>query len=448
MAALALMLGIGGALLIERITQDVSDRLLAASTRAIVETLAVEDGVITLDLPPFALGMLESVERDNIYYSVIHDGRVLTGYPELPAASGAAPQRGETAFGYSRYRGQTIRLATQSRYLPQIQKPVLVTTAETMDSRNALETRMLMGLAALEFSLVLITAALIPFAVHWGVRPLHHLQAELEARSGEGSGDFTPLPTARTPSELTPLVNGFNILLSRLERLIEASRRFSADASHQMRTPLSVLRTHVDILKRPDLSALDRQHALDDIDHAIQRLERLLLQLLAQGRADHDRRRRAPRQMVDLVATARSVLAEIAPMAVERHIDVTLDSDRPVMKVRSDSETLVEMLANLIDNAVRYNRPGGSVLVRVLKRGDHLVIQVDDTGPGVKPEDRDRVFERFIRLRNSNNEPGSGLGLSIVKALADQIGIDLVLTDRGDEPGARFELWFRPMVDR
>src|SRR5689334_11024403 len=146
MAGLALLLGVGGALAIHSIVEAVNDRLLGASARSVAETLEVEDGDITLDLPPWALGMLENSARDNIYYNVYDGDRLITGYPNLPPPPRSALADQRTTFRYGHYRGQPVRIAAEARRLPRVKELVVVQVAETLEARTALSRRMLIQL--------------------------------------------------------------------------------------------------------------------------------------------------------------------------------------------------------------------------------------------------------------------------------------------------------------
>src|SRR5687768_6276158 len=146
MIGLALVLGAGGAWAIHSIVEAVNDRLLGASARAVAETLEVQDGAITLDLPPWALGMLENTSRDNIYYNVYEGQRLITGYPHLLPPEASQLNTRQTTFRYGEYRGQRVRIAAESRRLPRIGNVVVVQVAETLEARRALSRNMLFQL--------------------------------------------------------------------------------------------------------------------------------------------------------------------------------------------------------------------------------------------------------------------------------------------------------------
>jgi two-component system sensor histidine kinase TctE len=373
-----------------------------------------------------------------VYYSV-HVGRdVLTGYADLPRVETREASVDDTRFAYASYRGSPIRLAAVVRRVPRVEAPVVVQVAETLDSRSGLQRRLLAGLFVLEVLLIVPLAVLVPLAVRWGLRPLAEVRREIDSRS---QVDFTPLTLQRVPAELRSFVTAFNGLLLRLQDAVEGIRRFTADASHQMRTPLSILRAHLQVLQREGLQSAAGRASLADIDAATLRLQRLLTQLLALARAEGSREGLARlARPVDLVAVTRSVAEDYVPVALRAGVDLQFEADASV--VVSTVEALVrELIANLVDNAIRYNRAAGTVWLRVDSRLEASCVVVEDDGPGIPESMRAEVFKRFRRLERDRGAAGSGLGLAIVKVLADALGADVRLGD-GHQGGLRVEIVF------
>jgi two-component system sensor histidine kinase TctE len=423
LTAVALVLGAGGAWLIDRIVEGTADRILGASAHAIAETLAVEDGVITLDLPPFALGMLENTARDNVYYSVRRGQTLITGYPDLPFSAQAPGALEEATFRYASYHGARIRIATEARTLPRIREPIFVEVAETLDARSELASRMLVGLALLEAVLVGVAALLVWPAVRWGLRPVTRLRRQIDERPA-ARADFTPLPVAGVPSELAGLVVGFNDLLRRLEVSVEGMRRFTADASHQMRTPLAILRTHLTLLRKHGTDSEIGKASLDDIQHATDRLQSLLTGLVALARSEEAVGQ--THEEIDLGAVAGQVVQEHQAIAKAARVTLHLSANLDEVHAPADPLLLAEIIGNLVDNGIRYNRPGGRVDV-IVENAPAPTVAVSDDGPGIPPDQRARVLERFYRLPRDQRLTGSGLGLPIVEALTKRLSASLML---------------------
>jgi two-component system sensor histidine kinase TctE len=435
----ALALGVIGWALISDVVRRTNDRVLGGALGAIAETVQVERGDVTLDLPPAAFGMLENSERDNVYYRIAVGNELLTGYADLPAPDLASLSTEEPRFRYAEYRGQRIRIGEVRRDLPRVQAPVVVQVAETLDNRYALRQRLMTALLLGEVVLVGFALALIRPALGWSLRPLAELRAAIEARDTRAAPDLSPLRTGPLPAELQPLSRSFDRLLTRLDDATSAMRRFTADASHQMRTPLSVLKVQVALARRGS------DEALQEIDEATDRLERLLTQLLTLARAD-EAGTLPPLEQVDLVEVSRRAISRRIRQAIEADVELLLDSEEnsqfpgPEFQVLGHRSLVYEMLSNLVDNAIRYNRPGGKVTIALRKdeAGTHLI--VSDDGPGIPAGQREQAMARFARLQGENGPSGSGLGLAIVQSSAERLGARLVLEDAG--PGLRVTVTF------
>ncbi|MGU3391578.1 sensor histidine kinase [Sphingomonas sp. M1A8_2b] len=425
--AAAILIGVVGATLIADVVRRTNDRVLGGALGAIAETVQVERGEVTLDLPSAAFGMLENTERDNVYYRVAVGPDLLTGYADLPAPDPATLSIDVPRYRFARYRGQQIRIAEVRRSLPRIDKPVIVQIAETLDNRGALTRRLMLALLIGECVLVGAAALLLRPALGWSLRPLARLRGAIEARDERARPDFSPLDTGPLPRELRPLAGAFDRLLAQLDTATVGVRRFTADASHQMRTPLSVLKVQVALARRG--SDAERREALDEIADAVTRLERLVTQLLALARAE-EAGVSAPLEAVDLHEVAAAVITRRINQAIEAGVDLTLDSEDDARHIVSGHRTLIfEILSNLIDNGIRYNAVGGTVSVRLVTSASDTAVVVADDGPGIPPACRDTVFDRFVRLGGVASPEGSGLGLAIVRSAAARLNATIGFGD-------------------
>jgi two-component system, OmpR family, sensor kinase len=291
------------------------------------------------------------------------------------------------------------------------------------------------------FALLLpVLALLIWLAVGHALKPLGRLTALVKARRVNA---LEPLPDARLPDEVQPLVAALNELLQRLNAALGRERAFMADAAHELRTPLTALHLQMDTLSHASGDA-ERSAAMERLSEGVQRAIRLVGQLLALAREEP----RTPAQFgpVELEPLAREVVAELVPFADTRHVDLGLSGAHPVV-VSGDREALRSLLRNLIDNAVRYSDEGGRVDVSVDSSGSTEAprpqLSVTDNGPGIPPEEHARVFDRFYR-RAGSAPPGSGLGLAIVKTIADSHGATLTLAAGPGGRGLRVVVEFPP----
>jgi two-component system sensor histidine kinase TctE len=423
--AAAILIGVVGATLIADVVRRTNDRVLGGALGAIAETVQVERGEVTLDLPSAAFGMLENTERDNVYYRVAVGGDLITGYADLPAPDPATLDIDVPRYRFARYRDQPTRIAEVRRSLPRIDKPVIVQIAETLDNRGALTRRLMLALLIGECVLVGAAALLLRPALGWSLRPLARLRGAVEARDERTRPDFSSLDTGPLPSELRPLAGAFNRLLAQLDTATVGVRRFTADASHQMRTPLSVLKVQVALARRG--SGVERSVALDEIADAVTRLERLVTQLLTLARAE-EAGVSAPLEAVDLREVAAAVITRQINRAIDAGIDLTIEGDPDVGHIVPGHRTLIfEILSNLIDNGIRYNHRGGTVSVRLRTTASETSIEIVDDGPGIPAEHREAAFGRFVRLGTPGSSEGSGLGLAIVRSAVARLNATVTL---------------------
>ncbi|HYK14142.1 MAG TPA: ATP-binding protein, partial [Burkholderiales bacterium] len=304
--------------------------------------------------------------------------------------------------------------------------PALVLVAETLNKRRTLANEVLLGMLLPEFLLIALVGALVWFGIERGLRPLATLQAEISSRSHR---DLSPLPEQNAPGEVRALIRAMNELLARLAFALSAQQRFIADAAHQLRTPLAGIKTQAELALR--------QQKLDEVQHTLQQLNtatgqttHLVNQLLSLARAEPGAARTQAMQKLDLTALARDTATEWVPRALERDIDLGVEEaadGATTALIEADALFIREMLGNLLDNAIRYTQAGGRVTVRVGNVGEQVLLTVEDNGPGVPPDEHERVFERFHRVLGTGAE-GCGLGLAIVREIAQGHNADVRLT--------------------
>ncbi|MFC0205467.1 sensor histidine kinase [Novosphingobium soli] len=434
LAVPAIVLVLIGWALISDVVRRTNDRVLGGALGAIAETVQVERGEVTLDLPPAAFGMLENGERDNVYYRIAVGPRLLTGYADLPAPDAAALSADEPRFRYADFRGQRVRIAETRRDLPRIAAPVVVQVAETLDNRHALRNQLMRALLIGELVLIGIVLLLVRPALGWSLRPLSDLRRVIEARDTRAAPDLSPLETGPLPAELQPLLRSFDRLLRRLDDATTGMRRFTADASHQMRTPLSVLKVQLALARRGS------GEALGEMEEAADRLERLLTQLLALARAD-EAGAVPPAERIDLEEVSQAVISRRIRQAIDAQVELRLECEgEGPFPVRGHRTLVFEMLSNLVDNAIRYNRKGGLAVIGIAAAPGLIRLTVSDTGPGIPAALRAHALSRFARLQGEQGPSGSGLGLAIVRSVAERLGAQVEL---GDAPeGLRVTVTF------
>lgn len=274
-----------------------------------------------------------------------------------------------------------------------------------------------------------VLGAWVWLAIRQGLRPLSDVADQIADREPE---HLDPLMPETAPEEIRPLVESINQLFARVEQTIDAEKRFTADAAHELRTPLAALAAQAQVVLRAR-DAGERQHAIDQLITSSRRAGRLVDQLLTLARVDPAEA--PPAGTVELDWLAKQVCAANGPQAVENRVALELDAQSTT--VTGDADMLRILLRNLVDNAIRYTPAGGQVTVVVKAK----TLSVVDTGPGIPASERERVFNRFHRLAGQDKE-GSGLGLSIVARIAERHGARISLTDGAGGVGLRVSVEF------
>lgn len=342
-----------------------------------------------------------SQEGALVYFSRPHatlPSHALLGFETITTAEG--PWR---AFSMQ-MRGVTIQVAQPMR------------VREKLAASAALRT-------VLPFLVLLpLLALLVWFLIGRGLRPLVVMATAVKSRTPSA---LDALSVDHLPEEVRPLVLALNDLLSRLAQALESQRQFVADAAHELRTPLTALRLQTQLAERAH-SEGDRREANAAVGEGLQRATRVVEQLLTLARQEPEAAARALSK-VDVLELARTTIADHALVAEAKLVDLGMARGEPAA-VEGEAEALRIMLANLVDNAIRYTPPGGRIDVSVYTEAQYAVIEVIDSGPGIPPEERTRVFDRFYR-RAATDAPGSGLGLAIVKRIVERHGGRIALLD-------------------
>ena len=276
-----------------------------------------------------------------------------------------------------------------------------------------------------------VLGAAIVGVVRSGLLPLQRIASEVQRRDVHS---LMPIAVTSLPREVAPLVLELNRLLIRLHSAFQTQRAFTADAAHELRSPLTAVRLDLQLLDRaPDAAA--RLEARANLGAAVDRAIHLVEQLLTLAR-NEPRDEKGELSPVLLETAATEGIADTHALALARGIELGLDAE-PDVRVMGDRDALRTLVRNLVDNAVRYTPAGGRVQVRAAKTPQGAMLEVCDSGPGIAAADRERVFDRFYR-RASAPQGGSGLGLAIVKAIADRHGARVTLADA---PGGGLQVW-------
>jgi two-component system sensor histidine kinase TctE len=424
------------------------DRSLLASTRALAERVSIKDGKVVADVPYVALDSFETDTLGRIFYKVTGiNGETVSGFDDLPPVPANVP-RSEAypalvRFYHADYNGQPVRIAAllQPVFDDSMRGIALIQVGETLDARRGLSRKILFDTLLRQGLMLLAVATLVWFAVRLVLRPLMRLKGEVETRD---LNDLSGADPALVHKEVRPLVAAMNTTMARMQNLIASQRRFIADASHQLRTPLTVLKTQAELALRENDGAAMRA-IVQSIAATTDSTVHLANRLLTLARIEHgsEAARMAPLSLPDIV---RQVGLELALPAVQKNIDLSLEAPADVV-IDGQALMLHELVSNLVDNAIRYTPAGGQVVLRVRARdGGGALLEVEDSGPGIAEAEREKVFRPFYRSTASldTNQDGTGLGLAIVRDVASVHGARIELAQGSGGRGLKVSVAFPP----
>jgi two-component system, sensor histidine kinase len=307
---------------------------------------------------------------------------------------------------------------------------------------------------AASFRMLLIAGVDLTSVIAFGAFAVVHVQRRLArpmkiligtiARLSRREFD-EPVPATGSPDELGSMAQALETLRAsalEAERLQQAMSRFTADASHQMRTPLTILRTHISVLGGLLPKNNEAHSSFKDIQEAADRLQRLLIQLLKLARADGGQALDKESGTIDLRDVIQEIATKHVPQALEASIDLHFEAAPRPFPTQANPIMIHEIFSNLIDNAIRYNNAGGSVVIRLFDDQDRHVVDVEDDGPGIPAAERDKVFTRFYRLNRDQSRVGSGLGLAIVQSLAAALNAEISMSAGANDRGLRVRVSF------
>jgi two-component system, OmpR family, sensor kinase len=349
--------------------------------------------------------------------------------------SGVRDMPPQAVLGFSDALVDGIRLRIYSLRTPEH----TIQIAQDLDARSqrarSLAWKAILPIVLLELVLMLAVWWLIESSL----APVQRMRKQVASRK---ANDLSPLATQGLPEEVLPLVSEFNLLFERLRSARNAQQQFIADAAHELRSPLAALKLQAQALRKPQDDA-GRQQAVERLNEGMERAIELSGQLLALAREEAGESMNVER--VDLEQLAREVVADVLPQAQARGIDVGLEPGAQVA-VQGQRQALHTMLRNLLDNAIKYGKPGGAVDIRIESASDGAAcLTVEDSGPGIPDDERERVFDRFYRVPGTD-EPGSGLGLAIVKTVADRHHATVELGHSDKLGGLRVSLRFAAQI--
>lgn len=310
--------------------------------------------------------------------------------------------------------------------LPIPQTTITVEVGEKLALRKSLVSNILLNLSFPLLVLFPLIAVLIWFGIRSGLSAMHGLVRQIRSRSPD---DLSVIPVDTLPRDLSPLGRSINQLLDKLDRSLTAERRFADHAAHQLRTPQTSLKLLLQMLANAE-SEQERKAIIGDLVASNEKAMHLIEQLLRAARVSHQ-----PMLLrsVSLYNTVASVIGEFGNMIHLKRLEVSLHGDENA-QVNADEPLLRLMIANLVDNAIKYSPVGGTIEASITPKNESWLLSISDSGPGIAAQHREAVFRRFYRVDTPHAE-GSGLGLAIVADIIDRFSATIALNAAGSGKG-------------
>ena len=405
------------------------DRTLLASAKSLGESLDVrgegDAARLQANVPSAALEAFEADLQSRMAYRIsTRQGVLLSGYDDLPMWHGQIPMQPPYAalvdFYDGQFRGEPVRMAVLLQPVASTtgRDVAVVQVAETLEIRHALARQILWDTLARQAALIALIAATVIVVVQRATRPVRALSQELQARPDD---DLRPIAAPDAPRELQPLIAATNEHMRRQSDLLAQQQRFVRDASHQLRTPLAVLKAQVQSARRGDVAPPE---ALAEIEHTVDRATQLANQMLALAKVAQLQQQAdvAPAQFDEVV---RAVALDVAPLIAGKGLDFDLQTE-PVT-LRAHDWMLRELTRNLLHNAIRHTPAGGLLAITLARAGGEARLTVADGGHGIAPKLAERLFQPFSAGAGGT---GSGLGLAICHEIVQTLGGRIQLVNR------------------
>lgn len=414
------------------------DRSLVGALNSLNHNISTQSGGLSLEQPYTLLEFYELTANADVFFKIAaDDGLSVIGNADLPMPQ-MALESGKAYFFDTDYLGEPVRSVVMAREaVPPLYGDksvrIIIQVAEGIGDRESFINRMLWRSVLRDLLLISVVMIIVIVGVIFAVRPLERLRYEMRSRT---INDLRPVSTEGMPKEVKPLVNAINQHMQRYTEQADRQRQFLDDASHQLKTPLAVLKTQLDYALRESDPQEVREVLLsmtEGVDRAIRMTSQMLA--LARVRDSLDTQVWQDSASVDLGELVNELVRDLWPVIRERRIDLEVIPPATPLFVRGVAWLLQEALRNVLDNAIRYCPRQGAVVVSLTRLDDTTAqVVIEDNGPGMSEEDRQKAGIRFRRGKAGKHLPGAGLGLAIVSTIVQMHQARMVL-----EPGERLK---------
>lgn len=429
----------------EQIARLVQQQLLHGAATMISEQLTDNEGAYEISVPPAAFELLKNRFRDRVAYAIhAPDGRLIAGDASLAPYTREFGPEGEDFF-ISTLRGEAVRVIAYSYVIPSSAQGDMVITqvAQTLRNYEQFRDDLLYSTLRRHLHLLAVIYFFLFVAYRWMIKPLFQFSAALEARQ---PGSLEKFDEDAAPKELATVIHALNDYVQRLNHTLQSYEKFVADTAHHLRNSFAVIDSQVNFARRAAITGnAPPQDVLGAIQATLARCTRVINQLLMLAVLDQKQKTAAPAEAVPLAGIVTEVIEELAPLGLQKDIELGVDQLDPDVCVNAPPRLLREVLTNVVGNAIQHMKRAGHILVSVEATGQVARLTVTDNGVGIAESLRERVFERFYRVDESS-AGGSGLGMAIVKEICDSLDATVTLASPPDGQGLQVIIQF-PMAE-
>ena len=424
----------------EQIATLVQQQLLHGAAAMISEQLTLSEDEYEISVPPAAFELLKNRFKDRVSYA-IHgpDGQLLAGDDQLPPFPGGIGPEGEEFF-LTTLRGESVRVIAYSYVIPTSPDgdSVVTQVAQTLRNHDEFRDDLLYSTIRRHLHLMAVTLFFLFVAFRWMLKPLVEFSGSLEARQ---PGSLEKFDEKDAPTELEPVIHAMNDYVQRLDRTLKSYEKFVANTAHHLRNSFAIIGTQVNFARRSANADPVQQEVLRAVQKTLGKCTRIINQLLMLASLEQPKKSAAPAEKVSLVPVVTSVIEELAPLGQQKGIELGVESLDGNAMVEAPTRLLHELLTNLVGNAIQHMGKEGHVTVSVVSGEREATLSVIDNGVGIPEALREKVFERFFRVDESNPD-GSGLGMAIVKEICDALGARITLSSSAGGQGLRVDVRF------
>jgi len=427
----------------DKLRQETFDKDLADTAKTLAVIFKKSSAKEIRDIDRNTISLLLSEPHDEMFYSIRDNkGQFIFGNPKVAYQEADLEDLADKDFlnvFFDEIDGKSVRVVSIpiEHTIQNKTATFHIQVAETRNQRKEIQRQIIFWIVIPQLILLISAMILVRFAVTKGLSPILFLNEKITSLSYK---NLTPIDLQGVPKEVDRLVGSLNKLMQELNLAIQSQNRFVSDAAHQLRTPLAGILAQIE-LALDTKNANEIQKRLENINESSKRLIHIINQLLTLSKSQSDALHHAEFMPLNLVAFTKQVTSIMLPAADLKHIDLGYEGSEEVLNIMADEGRLYDLIHNLIDNAIKYTADHGKVTLAVDLKDNKVRLVVEDNGIGIPKEDQTMIYERFYRGDNVN-AAGAGVGLAIVKEIADIHNARIEIDSRKDKEGTRFYVYF------